>query len=544
MAIYVIAGFCSCIPAQNENEVENTIWAALDGKKSLLFYSPPSTDWISSYSTGTTHIDGMGLFHIRYYAASWTTVQESQVTDQRETITFVITKMMSKTFPPHLFHNFYRIQHFQMTHQGLTQLFKDNFENAQFVRNMNLSHNSIERLPERLFEETPQLVEIDLSFNKIKFIEAGVFKSNILQRIYLQNNEIVEWDYNRFMDISESSVQKKGLEYLNIANNNLTDLGFPYPMKSRQIDASNTSLSNIIITVEVISLNASQNSISEILPKVIADEDTIFELQHLNLSRNVLTSLADLTHFNKLLTLDLSHNLIESFDNDIFSKMNTLKELRLGNNLLKDMDFGFLPHIHQLIYLDISYNELAGFHLLKIAPNLEELHIEGNNLTELDTNMKRMAPHLVKLGIDNNHWDCEHLTTSLLLLQFDGIAPVVDASGAGDLPNTINYDGNIKGVGCFKNNDKAVAVPNTLTNEILVRDHDKKLFAYVDGQIESMKTDIFETVAATISDELSGLENRLVEAMSTRFDKIKVRLNTMDERMGYPTADPNDYESD
>lgn len=52
--------------------------------------------------------------------------------------------------------------------------------------------------------------------------------------------------------------------------------------------------------------------------------------------------------------------------------------------------------------------------------------------------MKRIAPKLVRLGMDINHWDCDDLTTSLLLLQFDGIVPVVDESGDGGLMSRVS----------------------------------------------------------------------------------------------------------
>lgn len=60
------------------------------------------------------------------------------------------------------------------------------------------------------------------------------------------------------------------------------------------------------------------------------------ELRSLSLSQNQLSSVANLTSFTKLLYLDLSYNLLQTLDSQVFAQLQELNVLILHHNQLKE----------------------------------------------------------------------------------------------------------------------------------------------------------------------------------------------------------------
>lgn len=133
----------------------------------------------------------------------------------------------------------------------------------------------------------------------------------------------------------------------------------------------------------------------------------------------MLASVSALASLTKLEEIDLSYNQLESLDLAIFAKINRLRWISLSNNRLKNFNIGYILNTVNLEYLDIAYNNLGNIPLKGNFPQLLELHIGGNNLTELSPNIQQNAPRLKKLGLNDNNWNCDYLNDLLLEIPLD-----------------------------------------------------------------------------------------------------------------------------
>lgn len=474
----------------------------MDGVKSLLIYSPPEDDnWRETKNESTV-----------YDVHFWTNIREGNVTFSRSQESLSVNKLLYKEFPKYLFYHFYQLRYVHIIKQGLKSISSDDFSNADFLYDLNLSQNWIAKLESHVFRSAEKLEFIDLSFNQIKHIELYAFGPSV-QFLYLQNNQIAIWDFAE-EPIPCTRMQLSQLYLNDNLNGNISEIfnqeaclicEFTY--------MTNTNISSVYIHPKTVTLEATKNHINQI---VLLENSEIYQLVVLDLSYNEITSIENITKLIKLEKLDLTHNLIESFDNDTFENMTNLRELCFGNNLLKNLHLEFLTRTNNLIFLDLSYNNLEFFKLEHFASNLEELHIEGNNLTAIDTNMKRMAPKLVRLGLIDNNWECNQLTSSVLLMQLEGITPVINETITAIVPSDAN---NVKGIGCTVDEAKQSdenTVQVTIMNGIVL--------AYIDKQIEGLQQQIDEKFL-----ELSLLNANLQTQLLANDESLKkINLHFLD----------------
>lgn len=111
----------------------------------------------------------------------------------------------------------------------------------------------------------------------------------------------------------------------------------------------------------------------------------------------------DFPFFSQLEYLDVCENCLSLSSFGGFPK---LKELRIACNNISSVDelYGF----NELIVLDLSFNRLnvnpSSIQLLDCLPNLRELDLSGNALTNLSLDFSRFY-YLEKLVVDNNKLD-------------------------------------------------------------------------------------------------------------------------------------------
>lgn len=502
MALILLLITCCVWPVYNdedsgEYQQENTIWATLDGVKSMLIYSPPEDSW--EKATHVTYIREHIPMVPVYNKKFWTNIRDGDLIGARNQKTLAVNKLLYKDFPKHLFYHFYELTEVNIIKQGLKSISSDDFSNAYLLKTLNLSYNLVEKLESFVFHSAKQLETIDLSFNQISHIEHDAFGSSV-KYLYLQNNPIVVWD------VTEEPIPCTKIQFYNlyISDNligNISELFNPDEcIISDNIDMTNTNISSVYIHSKMSTLKARQNLINQI---VLLNNSETYQLHDLDLSYNEITSIKNITNLIKLEKLDLAHNLIEAFDNETFANMNNLRELRFGSNLLKNLDLEFLVQTQRLVFLDLSYNSLQTFKLTYLAGNLEELHIEGNNLTVMDTNMKRMAPKLIRIGLNDNNWDCGRLTTDLLLIQFDDVFPVVNETISSLMPTEEN---NVKGIGCTMNDAKQTD-GNSMQTPVI----SGIVLAYIDRQIEGLQKQIDENL----------------EKLSSKLDEVNSRVDDL-----------------
>lgn len=228
----------------------------------------------------------------------------------------------------------------------------------------NVSHNEISHLnATSLFVKADDLLTIDLSYNRIDSLSRMVFnRFGKLQVLNLSFNDIEQLHENIFSDLHD-------LKILKINNNNLTTLRNLFE-KTHSLQHLDLSFNNIEST-----------------------ETTTFyqtkKLQSLKLNNNKISVVPDLQHLAVLTILDLSNNAITSLDSSIFSKIPLLQELRLTNNKLREFNtLQFLEHIPNLSDLYVNQNRLTEIYLIN-ALKLRTLHAAENNIT---------SAHLMAMG--------------------------------------------------------------------------------------------------------------------------------------------------
>lgn len=407
---------------------------------------------------------------------------------QSSTTNFEVHSSSVKAIPKYVFQQFTSIMRFEMKDQNLKFITEEDFKNAEQLNTLILSGNDLQEFPTSIFKNIPAIQSIDLSFNeltslsfygrqtiinllsedsghvptnlqdlilsnnKLTSIPIGLAQLPKLRQISLSHNCIKKVDFDSFPFLTLSNLFLKNNQIVEVYNSerllstNLTDFTISNnPIMNTQIssnalkiDLSRTNISVCRISTRTTQLSATNNVISEIVVQPEA------QLTHLNLSTNLITSALNLSLLHNLISLDLSRNLLTEIYGDVFKSMSQLSHLVLFGNQLKKLDLGPLD---ALIYLDISYNYLQKFEFKDSLPELQDLHIEGNNLKVLNTNLKTKAPQLKNIGINDNNYECNHLTNSLILLQFDGLK-LVD-NGNGFTPSRTNFTTNVKGIGCY-----------------------------------------------------------------------------------------------
>lgn len=432
-AVNLGCGLVSCMYETSDIEgFADTIWATVNEKdKTVLVALNVASDYTEDFDH---NIDSTEATTECKHQPAWMAFQKEKIARERST-GLSINRMSDNEFPSKLFYHFCKLERFEMTHQHLEKVEPEYFENAQHLRFLNLSHNAIERIGRRSFGNQTYLISIDLSFNQIEFIDEEAFEVFYLTEFYLDHNRLTTINWDQFgpfrplnltlndNNIAHISGIKKDLNYMNLFDISNNPLEEEIQVDSGRINLQNTGVERVFIFSFTSRLNAQNNKISEIVVSV--DYNPLYDcLKSLNLSKNLLSSVSNISELTSLEVLDLSYNKLKILDENTFLNLSRLQKLSLGHNNIQNLNLDILVNTINLEYLDISYNNLGVFQLNVTFPKLEELHIEGNNLTIFDRDIKQQAPNLVRIGINDNNWECFHLTYSIAAFPFDGIVLV------------------------------------------------------------------------------------------------------------------------
>lgn len=482
----------------------------LDGEKSILFYrgnvEAGDKFWLD-INVAKASIKGYKcqLFYDTAYTQRWKYEKDSSVKEIISNIN--ILKSSSQNIPKNIFKQYGSLTSFSMTNQRVGQLSDDNLRGAIVLQTLNLSRNEISELDSNVFSSVGNLKYLDLSFNKITKISSSTFSSlnkietiilsgNLLtaarlawmrptlRNIYLNSNLIrqlvgyminnneyqeIHLEYNALQDIS--LIGSVTVNTFNVSNNLLGNLHGPIKVNAVIVDIRNANISNCYISQSIVEMNANNNSIADILIPISLDEEIDFNITHLYLSCNCLSSFSNISHFRKLVTVDLSHNLIETVFMGVFKDMPNLNFLSLSHNKIIEIDFQRVTNPITVETFNIAYNQLEFFKLNAEFANLKELNLEGNSLQEIDTKMKLMAPNLVKIGLNNNQFSCSYLTTSVMFLRLEGITFVFLENTTSLLESLNKYDDDVLGIGCYntqiKQNKDLVTIKPALSEDTI-----------------------------------------------------------------------------
>lgn len=275
----------------------------------------------------------------------------------------------------------------------------DSFKNMNHLKDIVLAHNNIWSLPPGMMCGVDSVRSLNVSTNHILEVanlglgSAGQSCEVGLLEIDLSRNFIGAF---RGEDLSRTPK----LERLYLAGNRLTllaDDAFSGLPKLQEIDLSDNQLAALPPRVFNASQNLQKLSLQNNSLSLITVDlfQGLFQLKYLNLSRNLISShLISAETFSSLTgleTLDLSHNKISKVDDEIFSKLSSLREMFLHNNLIHRVEPKAFAASTNLGTLDLAFNKLSTvLELLTEDQELEILRLGNNKIQNLTLSCEKL----------------------------------------------------------------------------------------------------------------------------------------------------------
>jgi Leucine-rich repeat (LRR) protein len=260
------------------------------------------------------------------------------------------------------------------------------------LRKLSLKHNKISIIGAKTFDNLYSLEELDLSFNNLANVHEKAF-------VDLKNLEILDLSFNKLVN-TDSQVfgHLSNLETLLLNDNNLkrfdgNSVENSNGLKKLYINNNNLSeLNNLSFPNSSLTLNASHNLIQSLSFSKLTD------LKVIDLSVNGIRIMKRISFKNvavKELYLDQNYLGINSFGSETFSNLQGLKLLSLSNNQITQLDPNLFKNNNKLETLNLAKNNLRSSNLLNLPISLNKLNLNSNffdsrlNVTNL-INMKRL----------------------------------------------------------------------------------------------------------------------------------------------------------
>ncbi|XP_071417331.1 toll-like receptor 7 isoform X1 [Pithys albifrons albifrons] len=246
------------------------------------------------------------------------------------------------------------------------------FSSLSGLKYLDFSNNRVDLLYQTAFKELRQLEILDLSNNQHYFLAEGVthvlnFVKNLAHLRKLMMNE------NAISTTINTGMESQSLQILEFRGNHLDVLW---------MDGNSRYLSFFKNLSGLEELDISFNSLSFVPHDVFVAMPP--KLKLLNLTNNRLKSFnwGSLQYLKKLVTLDLSNNLLTTVPRELSNCSSSLQELMLRNNRIQHLTKHFLRGAFKLRYLDLSSNKIE---IIKkssfpesVINNLKMLLLHGN----------------------------------------------------------------------------------------------------------------------------------------------------------------------
>ncbi|XP_008493414.1 transforming growth factor beta activator LRRC32 [Calypte anna] len=298
-----------------------------------------------------------------------------------------------------------KVEILDLSHNSLYNGMAEYFiKQAPSLRYLSLADNSIIMISHQMFQGSPSLVEIDLQSNIIMEIEEGAFETLVnLSKLNLSMNSIT--------CISDFNLRQ--LEILDLSRNSIESF---HTAKSedeyslRCLDLSENKLLHFPVFPQVnklVTLNLSKNLIQLTAESphnkmdYMENEwlDSPFHLLDQKQTRNKSS-----LYLSHLMYLDLSYNEIKSIPDEFFESMLSLHTLNLSKNCLQAFSVSYDSSLISLTVLDLSSNALQSLLLdAGTLSNLKELHIQNNHLQTLPFDIFSSLPTLRLLHLQSNN---------------------------------------------------------------------------------------------------------------------------------------------
>lgn len=278
---------------------------------------------------------------------------------------------------------------------------------------INLANNRVDRLMANFFKDNINLLKINMRNNHLKYLDETVFDSLVnLERLDLSQNNLTSLVVKNFL-----FARLTKLVSLNIGHNHLTTID-GHILKSlislESLCLESNSIRNLNANIfanlsNLVDLNMNGNKMDRI-PRGLS---SLVSLQSMDLGKNHIKSI-DRHDFHGLVNLNglrLIDNQIENITSESLRSMpslhilnvasnrishiernaftnNALHFIRLDNNRITDISSIF-SSLQQLLWLNISDNQIENFDFKYLPTTLQWLDIHKNNIRQLKNSFKQ-----------------------------------------------------------------------------------------------------------------------------------------------------------
>ncbi|XP_022519966.2 podocan [Astyanax mexicanus] len=267
----------------------------------------------------------------------------------------------------------------------LTKIFPYTFGQKPVLKSVYLHNNKLTDagLPEGMFNGSDNLEVLIMSSNFLRLVPRGL--PSALYRLHMKNNKLEKIPAGAFENLSQ-------LRELYLQNNLLSSDGmdnttFSHLTSLEYLDLSNNNLTDVPsgLPRSLVILHLEKNSINRIPADALTP---IRNLQYLLLHNNRLRARAiDRDAFRglkRLHTLHMYNNLLERVPRGLPRRAKTLMIL---HNMINEISRDDLINLHTLTELNLSYNRLTSAKLHREAFRklrlLETMDLSGNKLQAL-----------------------------------------------------------------------------------------------------------------------------------------------------------------
>ncbi|XP_055943393.1 protein toll-like isoform X1 [Argiope bruennichi] len=335
-------------------------------------------------------------------------------------LSFDMSYNQLRSLPPNLFNSWKNLKRVSLSFNLLLHV--DQLFAMTHPMYIFLDHNNLTDLDSIIHPDMHELKTLQLSYNPISMITDLSFngKINKARFLYLDHCLIREFKASHFQnlsrlitldlshnlieDVANQSIQFGGLDLeIEFTGNNIKEFNVSFTRRIRSLFLEKnllTSLGQILRHNSIVfvsmaenrirtlgpedfrnvgwieSINLQRNWISEMHPSTFISVRR--DLKYLDLSRNQIRSLqGSVRYLSMLISLNLTGNKIESFEEGEFRELKQLRYLHLDGNLITTLG-NELRDLYSLRSLIVSNDRISTLKREQIPENLKLLYLEGN----------------------------------------------------------------------------------------------------------------------------------------------------------------------
>lgn len=305
------------------------------------------------------------------------------------------------------FNNLTSLKYLDLSLNKIAKLKLGVLDEPKQLTHLNLSYNMLTEFPLGLFDQTTNIESLDLKGNKINNIELGVFDP-------LQNL--------RFVDLSSNAFQGRDLSaYIFDRSPNIAFMDF----SRNDMTGAPENLLHAFESLDI--LNLDRTLLKEV--PAFATKSNLKTMKTLILSTNQISALDNAVLFinlDSLELLDLSFNIIERINGDIFSPLKKLQKIVLRDNKIKVIPDNLFQNMPKLITIHLMGNQISDVPVTAFRGTpLKNLNLSNNKITYLVDNfcleLQNSGGRLKKFLFDPNPWQCACLNEVLIEVKKLGI---------------------------------------------------------------------------------------------------------------------------